>query len=142
MIAYLDLFRLYRATARDSRNDIRRSLRRDEAMSRCLRIQLNRCFYCGVSIGLEGHLDHLIPVYYGGTNRSRNLVASCRECNLLKGTQQLVITNEQTIAFYERLKKEFRLWIVGKRRGENPRKNRYVRLYYLYRADLFTGRQP
>lgn len=52
------------------------------------------CQYCGVwcydsfiqnkkSVTIE----HLIPVIMGGNNKIENLITSCRECNLLKGSK-------------------------------------------------------
>ena len=44
-----------------------------------------RCFYCGQKIQIENmHIDHMIPKSKGGSNGD-NLVASCAECNLVKG---------------------------------------------------------
>lgn len=43
------------------------------------------CYYCGVVISPESlHLEHMKPISRGGGNR-RNLVMSCRRCNLEKG---------------------------------------------------------
>ena len=35
------------------------------------------------------HLDHLIPVSRGGTNDDDNLITSCRDCNLGKGSRRI-----------------------------------------------------
>lgn len=41
-----------------------------------------RCVYCLLELSEDSFvLDHLIPVYKGGTNRKFNLVAACEECN-------------------------------------------------------------
>lgn len=40
------------------------------------------CAYCGVSENLE--LDHIIPVFEGGTNVRSNCQTLCRGCNLFK----------------------------------------------------------
>jgi hypothetical protein len=42
------------------------------------------CYYCGIpaAMGLKVlHIDHVIPVSLGGTNRFDNLVAACWDCN-------------------------------------------------------------
>lgn len=45
------------------------------------------CQYCGRSSPeVQLHVDHVIPVAVGGTNRRQNLVTSCQDCNLGKGT--------------------------------------------------------
>lgn len=45
-----------------------------------------KCFYCNEKIKQKSwHLDHFEPISKGGTNSSDNIVASCKECNLMKG---------------------------------------------------------
>jgi hypothetical protein len=51
-----------------------------------------RCRYCGKG-GEDGavlHVDHIIPVSKGGGTVEENLVAACEECNLGKGTMDVV----------------------------------------------------
>lgn len=106
------------------------------------------CFYCGKKIGMDGHLDHVIPIYWGGTNHPLNLVASCASCNLVKSDQQIEIANEYTIRDYLSMIDAHRKWklklneaqknkqiqVVTRLKRYQPKK---VRLYGLYRADLF-----
>lgn len=47
--------------------------------------QCQHCYYCGQQLPLES--DHKIPVCRGGKNVPENIVASCRPCNAMKGTQ-------------------------------------------------------
>lgn len=54
------------------------------------------CWYCGyeVSDKPESHfsranIDHVVPVSKGGTDDLTNLVPSCFQCNITKGTQTL-----------------------------------------------------
>jgi 5-methylcytosine-specific restriction endonuclease McrA len=61
------------------------------------------CFYCGEKIDMTGHLDHMVPIYRGGGNYLRNLVAACKRCNLTKGTDIIEITNPYTIKDYTNL---------------------------------------
>lgn len=43
------------------------------------------CRYCGATrVQLE--IDHVIPVFHGGTNDDSNLVAACAGCNGRKGS--------------------------------------------------------
>jgi HNH endonuclease len=44
------------------------------------------CHYCHRT-GVPLEVDHVIPLYKGGTNDDRNLVAACHECNHGKGIQ-------------------------------------------------------
>ena len=50
-----------------------------------------RCHYCGIRLHWNGKhkltADHVIPRSHGGTNRRKNLVASCYDCNQRKGSQ-------------------------------------------------------
>ena len=137
---YLDLFSLHRTTLKVDRIVKRKELNRDQEMSYKLSLQRNRCFYCGINIDMAGHLDHLIPIYYGGLNRSSNLVASCRSCNLIKGTDHIEITNEYTINDYKKLitakqKYDLKCKLLGKKYLKH--KPRKVILYGIYHADLF-----
>ena len=55
-----------------------------------------KCVYCGTSPREnEIHIDHKIPLCKGGTNNDDNLVASCMECNLGKGSK--ILLNEPEI---------------------------------------------
>lgn len=131
---YLKLHELYKQTDKEERIKVRRSLRRNEAMAKKLISQHYACFYCGIAIGMDGHLDHLIPVYYGGTNKLGNFVASCAPCNLTKSTDQIEITNPYTIKDYLQLQRAF------KRLDGKPwaYKDKRYRLYHKLRADLFV----
>ncbi len=44
-----------------------------------------RCAYCDV--GAYEHQDHVVPLSKGGTHSLDNVVPSCRDCNLRKGTE-------------------------------------------------------
>lgn len=145
---YLDTFKVQTKIPPLNRHSHRRTLNRDEAMGKSLHKQKNLCFYCGIKIDMSGHLDHVIPLYWGGTNKSLNLVASCSDCNLIKSDQQIEITNPQTIRDYldliaaynahkaklqkARLSKD--LQVLSRLKRYQPKK---VRLYGLLRADLF-----
>lgn len=43
-----------------------------------------KCYYCGVDVGQNYHIDHVIPLTRGGTNDLSNLVIACPSCNLRK----------------------------------------------------------
>lgn len=48
------------------------------------------CQYCGKTPPeVTLHVDHIIPVYEGGTNDPENLRTSCSDCNLGKGKKTL-----------------------------------------------------
>lgn len=43
--------------------------------------QEGRCFYCGITLFDDYHVDHITPVSRGGANSSDNLAITCSECN-------------------------------------------------------------
>ena len=45
-----------------------------------------KCAYC-YKEDVELEIEHLIPRSKGGSNKMKNLVLSCRECNVLKGNK-------------------------------------------------------
>jgi len=53
--------------------------------------QQSKCVYCKVELILEGkgkyHIDHIMPLFLGGTNYPINLQALCPSCNMRKGKQ-------------------------------------------------------
>src|SRR3990167_9508231 len=46
--------------------------------------QKGRCYYCGIKVGDNYHVDHVIPVTRGGSNTPDNIVISCPKCNRSK----------------------------------------------------------
>lgn len=137
---YLDFTQLYKITNKEQRNQVRKTINRDKEMAYKLRLQRNMCFFCGCSITMAGHLDHLIPVYRGGSNISRNLVASCRSCNLTKGADIIEITNPWTIKDYQSriaAKKKYDDKLKKKNVSSFKHVPKKVQLYSVYRADLF-----
>lgn len=50
------------------------------------------CRYCGTRKG-PYHVDHVIPWSKGGPDTLENLVTACVKCNLTKGTETWVPTN-------------------------------------------------
>jgi 5-methylcytosine-specific restriction endonuclease McrA len=45
------------------------------------------CSYCG---RVAGHIDHIVPLKFGGDGDWMNLTASCQSCNSRKGTRPLL----------------------------------------------------
>jgi len=45
------------------------------------------CFYCRCDISKGYHIEHMIPLSRGGMHDLKNIVLSCPDCNLRKGTQ-------------------------------------------------------
>lgn len=143
---YLDLHQLYRRASRREKSEVRSTLNRDFMMGQKLKHQHSMCFFCGTDIDMSDHLDHLIPVFYGGTNRNSNLVASCKPCNMTKMVDQIEITNPYTIRDYLRKQEAYNKWIkrIDKHKSNyvnyrflvnNPPKK--VSMAITFRADLF-----
>lgn len=61
------------------------------------RMSAYECTYCGVELDYLGsnpdatpmHVDHIIPVYAGGTDEPINLAPACKFCNSSKGHRSL-----------------------------------------------------
>jgi 5-methylcytosine-specific restriction endonuclease McrA len=51
------------------------------------RLQRNRCACCKRSISNEFHVDHVMPLFLGGSNRPENLQLLCPGCNLKKSAK-------------------------------------------------------
>lgn len=50
--------------------------------------QNKKCAWCKNLIGLHTqytHVDHIVPLFYGGDNSASNLVLTCSSCNKAKG---------------------------------------------------------
>ncbi|MCA9367107.1 HNH endonuclease [Candidatus Kaiserbacteria bacterium] len=46
--------------------------------------QGGKCWYCGIDVGDDYHVDHFIPLSKGGSNDVGNLRISCPKCNMQK----------------------------------------------------------
>jgi hypothetical protein len=79
----------------------------------------NKCVYCDSRYMLQ--LDHVKPRAKGGTDDPRNLVTSCRTCNLAKGARTIPGRTVQAKVSYYR--KE-RLRVLGKTKRGSKRRNR------------------
>jgi len=67
----------------------RRALKRNNGVFKITDSELRRlyaspCAYCGAP---SKHLDHIVPIYRGGTHSIGNLTGSCASCNLSKGSK-------------------------------------------------------
>jgi 5-methylcytosine-specific restriction endonuclease McrA len=49
--------------------------------------QKGKCACCGVKLGNRYHVDHIVPLFRGGTNWPNNLQLLCAPCNLSKGAK-------------------------------------------------------
>ena len=47
------------------------------------------CSYCGVQLGLDWHVDHVIPYRISKRTNPHDCVASCPKCNLSKGAREI-----------------------------------------------------
>ncbi len=54
-----------------------------EDIRRILKQQRGRCAYCRIRLG-EFHIDHIVAISRGGSNRPGNLQLTCEACNLRK----------------------------------------------------------
>lgn len=62
----------------------RRTIRTEERAALLAEFE-GRCAYCdGILSGKRWHIDHVIPLSAGGSDKRDNLVPACARCNLLK----------------------------------------------------------
>lgn len=50
------------------------------------RDQDGKCAYCQQEMNFNYHIEHVIPLSVGGTNKESNLVLSCPRCNSIAGS--------------------------------------------------------
>jgi 5-methylcytosine-specific restriction endonuclease McrA len=50
-------------------------------------IKKTHCYWCGIKLKSDFHLDHVVPLSKGGSHTAYNLVAACSACNLSKGAK-------------------------------------------------------
>ena len=54
---------------------------------RLLKLQRGRCVYCKAGLAGGYHLDHVMPLFLGGTNEDSNIQLLCPTCNQSKGAK-------------------------------------------------------
>lgn len=52
-----------------------------------IRLQKGKCACCGLDLGKNYHLDHIVPIARGGTNTDDNIQLLRAECNFSKGAK-------------------------------------------------------
>ena len=57
------------------------------AIERFRKKQFNLCFICLKELDKQIHIDHIFPLYLGGTNYIGNLCITHPACNMLKGVE-------------------------------------------------------
>jgi hypothetical protein len=50
-------------------------------------LQEGKCAYCFADLGVEFHVDHIMPLSFGGSNNEDNLALACPRCNLIAGNK-------------------------------------------------------
>jgi len=127
-MGYYLIFKDNKVQTKEERSVYRKKIpreRRDSIMQSKLKAQRGTCFWCPETINMSGHLDHIKPLYYGGKSNSGNLVASCRDCNLTKGVDQIEILNPETVKQYKRDIKKYN-------RSKSYRKYKSTKPYAIY----------
>lgn len=65
-----------------------------------LELQNNKCVYCKCDVSISYHVDHIMPLYRGGSNWPDNLQILCPSCNCSKGAK----THDEFIEFLQKQK--------------------------------------
>lgn len=88
---------LLRRWKRNNRDKVRAYKRGRDAKSNArrrawlLEVQRGRCGYCRAKLVPDKmHIDHVLPLALGGSNRRANLQLLCETCNLSKGARHPV----------------------------------------------------
>lgn len=91
----------YKVTSKEKRIAQRKKLRKmqttkkfDDWLIWMIAMQHNECYYCEETVTYADresyHIDHRVPVYWGGKSQYSNLCLACPDCNRTKSTDQLV----------------------------------------------------
>lgn len=89
------------------------------------------CAYCGIKIEVKDmQIDHLQPLYLGGTNDLSNLMPSCRSCNNYKRTYTLEKFRKQLSLLNSRLERDSVIYRISKRYGLLKEINKSIRFYF------------
>lgn len=90
-----------------------------------------RCAYCGCELKLEEMtIDHILPLYRGGTNYPANLNPSCRSCNKYKATYTVEDFRKQLSLILGRLNDSKPTYRIAKRYGLIEENNHEIEFYY------------
>lgn len=105
-----------------------------EWVDRKRRSQLNKCFICLTELGDNVHVDHIFPLYLGGTNNPTNLCIAHPDCNMRKGAK-VYMTYKQACnrrAHFNKIRLAINaLRILEDRPGKKPSKNQSKNINYL-----------
>lgn len=78
------------------------------------------CFYCEELLDSNNStIDHIFPLFKGGTNEKENLVKCCKKCNNIKGGYTI---HELIYALNKQLK-----WVTCEKRKEYLKK--YINIF-------------
>ncbi|MCR4297561.1 MAG: HNH endonuclease [Gallionella sp.] len=53
-------------------------------IGKLIKLQNGKCLCCGVALGADFHLDHVMPLARGGAHNDKNMQLLCPTCNLNK----------------------------------------------------------
>ena len=89
------------------------------------------CAYCGIPLGINNmQVDHLVPVYAGGSNDFDNLMPSCRSCNSYKRAHDLETFREYLEAIPNTLRRDSVTFRIGERFGVVKQNKECVKFYF------------
>ena len=80
----------------------------------------NICVYCGRTLPIKLHIDHMISPLDDGSNHPDNLVTACINCNMLKSGKTIAHFKERIIAELERGYKPSYFRALKKRVCDHP----------------------
>lgn len=89
------------------------------------------CAYCGEPLKLVNmQVDHLVPVYSGGSHDFDNLMPSCSSCNNYKRSHDLETFREYLEAIPDTLRRHSVTFKIGERFGVVKQNKEHVKFYF------------
>jgi len=88
---YMAAWRARNPEKRRAARKARKSTRRENLRASLSTAQRGRCAYCRERLGEDSHIDHIVAVARGGSNRRSNLQLACADCNMRKGAKDQIV---------------------------------------------------
>ena len=89
------------------------------------------CAYCGIPLKIKDmQVDHLVPVYTGGSHDFDNLMPSCRSCNSYKRAHDLETFRECLEAIPNTLRRDSVTFKIGARFGMIRQDKEHIKFYF------------
>lgn len=90
-----------------------------------------KCAYCGCVLDYEEMtIDHILPIYRGGTNYPVNLNPCCKSCNRYKSSNTVEEFRKKVGYILNRLNKNNSTYKIAKKYNLIEENNHEIKFYY------------